>query len=134
MYKTNEDMNKIAESVKSIPQDFSDWFGQQSSLVKSMIVFIALGLLVFGLYWLDMPAGEGLGSLFGKNITLPSLFGKNTSLPSLLGGKVINNSITIQDILCSNLYAFNQTNLTYGKITCAKMNISEYNCICYTGA
>ena len=133
MYKTNEDLNNIAEGAKKAPMDFIDWYNRQGKLVKSGIIFAALALLVLGLYWLDMPAGDGIESLFGKNISLPSLFQNKTTLPSLLGGKVTNTSTTIYDILCSNLYFYNQTNITYGKITCAKMNITSFNCVCYTG-
>lgn len=129
----NEEMNNIAEGASKPFVDFSDWYNRQSRLVKSGIILAALATLVIGFYILDIPIGKSsLPSLMNKTTSLPSIAVNRTgTLPSLLVAKSTNQT-DIYDILCTNIYSLNQTNLTYGRITCAKTNITGYDCICYT--
>jgi len=112
---------------------------------RYLVIIIILLAVILAFEFLDVPTGglTELPNLFEKNISLPSLLNNSSiNLPHLptphllTWGRQIDNPITLEDILCSNIYKYNQTNMSMGTTSC--FNGVHYNftttseCFCYT--
>lgn len=97
----------------------------------SIFIYLAMcliGLLIIYALLASFPAPKvkvpGFGNLTAsKNLTL-----KVPSFGELLKPKE-KPKLTITDILCSYLITWNQSNITFGNITCFK-DLYGYKCVC----
>jgi hypothetical protein len=86
-----------------------------------------IGLLIIYALLVSFPTPKLKVAGFGNLTASKNLSLKVPSFGELLKPKVTKPSI--EDILCSYLITWNQSNITFGNITCFK-DLYGYKCVC----